>query len=70
MHAANLYHPFLVTSVLLVGLLSIPAPAAAYVGPGAGFAFVSSLFILLLIVNFHQVHIPQPRGIPCCLQTQ
>ena len=48
MHAANLYHPFLVTSVLLVGLLSIPAPAAAYVGPGAGFAFVSSLFILLL----------------------
>ena len=50
MHAANPYRPFLVTSVFLVGLLSIPAPAAAYVGPGAGFAFVSSLFILLLTI--------------------
>ena len=33
--------------VLVGGLLSAPTPAEAYVGPGAGFAFVSSLFILL-----------------------
>jgi len=35
------------TCVLVCGLLSAPAPAEAYVGPGAGFAFVSSIFILL-----------------------
>ncbi len=28
-------------------LVCIPAPAFAYVGPGAGFAFVSSLFVLI-----------------------
>ena len=28
-------------------ILCIPAPAFAYVGPGAGFAFVSSLFVLI-----------------------
>ncbi len=28
-------------------ILCVPAPALAYVGPGAGFAFVSSLFVLL-----------------------
>ena len=33
--------------VLVCGLLASPTPAEAYVGPGAGFAFVSSLFILL-----------------------
>ena len=33
--------------VLVGGLLSAPTSAEAYVGPGAGFAFVSSLFILL-----------------------
>ena len=33
--------------VLVGGLLSAPTAAEAYVGPGAGFAFVSSLFILL-----------------------
>ena len=33
------------TSLLVLGLAS--APLEAYVGPGAGFAFVSSLFILL-----------------------
>jgi predicted AlkP superfamily phosphohydrolase/phosphomutase len=33
--------------VLVGGLLSAPTTAEAYVGPGAGFAFVSSLFILL-----------------------
>ena len=37
----------LATSVLVGGLLSAPTSAEAYVGPGAGFAFVSSLFILL-----------------------
>ncbi len=35
------------SSLLVGGLLSTPTPAEAYVGPGAGFAFVSSLFILL-----------------------
>jgi len=35
------------TCVLVGGLLFAPTPAQAYVGPGAGFAFVSSLFILL-----------------------
>ena len=35
------------TCVLVGGLLSAPTTAEAYVGPGAGFAFVSSLFILL-----------------------
>ena len=29
-------------------LLAVPAPALAYVGPGAGFAFVSSLLIILV----------------------
>ena len=28
-------------------MLFAPLPAAAYVGPGAGFAFVSSLFIII-----------------------
>ena len=37
----------LATCVLVGGLLSAPTPAEAYIGPGAGFAFVSSLFILL-----------------------
>ena len=35
------------TCALVGGLLCAPTPAEAYVGPGAGFAFVSSLFILL-----------------------
>ncbi|MDP6581741.1 MAG: alkaline phosphatase family protein, partial [Vicinamibacterales bacterium] len=35
------------TCALVGGLLFAPTPAQAYVGPGAGFAFVSSLFILL-----------------------
>ncbi len=35
-------------SVILVGLVLLaPLPADAYVGPGAGFAFVSSLFIII-----------------------
>ena len=35
-------------SVILAGLMLLaPLPAAAYVGPGAGFAFVSSLFIII-----------------------
>ncbi len=35
-------------SVILAGLILLaPLPAAAYVGPGAGFAFVSSLFIII-----------------------
>ena len=37
----------LATCVLAGALLWTPTPAEAYVGPGAGFAFVSSLFILL-----------------------
>ena len=37
----------LATCVLAGALLWAPKPAEAYVGPGAGFAFVSSLFILL-----------------------
>jgi predicted AlkP superfamily phosphohydrolase/phosphomutase len=48
LNAANpLHRPLVVTSALIGGLLLTPAPAAAYIGPGAGFAFVSSLFILL-----------------------
>ena len=35
------------TYVLIIWLLGAPTPVEAYVGPGAGFAFVSSLFILL-----------------------
>ena len=35
------------TCVLVGGLLTAPTPAEAYVGPGAGFAFVSSILILL-----------------------
>ena len=35
-------------SVILAGLILLaPLPAAAYVGPGAGLAFVSSLFIII-----------------------
>ena len=35
-------------AVVLAGLILLaPLPAAAYVGPGAGFAFVSSLFIII-----------------------
>ena len=35
-------------SVILAGLILLaPLPADAYVGPGAGFAFVSSLFIII-----------------------
>ena len=36
-------------SILLTAgaLVCVPAPALAYVGPGAGFAFVSSLFVLV-----------------------
>ena len=37
----------LTTCVLIGSLLAAPTAAEAYVGPGAGFAFVSSLFILL-----------------------
>ena len=38
----------LVVGLLAVGIaLGAASPASAYVGPGAGFAFVSSLFILL-----------------------
>ena len=37
----------LVSLVLLVSLLLISTPAHAYVGPGAGFAFVTSFFLLL-----------------------
>ena len=40
-------HLLVAAGVVLGGLLFAPSPAAAYVGPGAGFAFVSSLFILL-----------------------
>jgi predicted AlkP superfamily phosphohydrolase/phosphomutase len=48
LNAANpLHRPLVVMSGLIGGLLLTPAPAAAYIGPGAGFAFVSSLFILL-----------------------
>ena len=35
-------------AVILAGVMLLaPEPAAAYVGPGAGFAFVSSLFIII-----------------------
>ena len=34
-------------SFVVGATLCIPAPALAYVGPGAGFAFVSSLFVLI-----------------------
>ena len=37
----------LASCILFVALAWAPTPVEAYVGPGAGFAFVSSLFILL-----------------------
>ena len=38
----------LIAALLTVAsILALPSPAAAYVGPGAGFAFVSSLFIII-----------------------
>ena len=39
-------HPLLVVGALLL-VCCLPAQAQAYVGPGAGFAFVSSFFLLL-----------------------
>jgi len=48
MYAISRPRPLLTIGLLVLGLLSIPISAVAYVGPGAGFAFVSSLFILLL----------------------
>ena len=42
------YHRVLTLFVLtVVLLLANAAPAAAYIGPGAGFALVSSAFVLL-----------------------
>lgn len=35
------------TTIILILLLSFALPAAAYVGPGAGFAVVSSMFMIL-----------------------
>ncbi len=39
--------PAVVLSAAAAAVLCSPVPASAYVGPGAGFAFVSSLFVLL-----------------------
>ena len=40
--------PSAVVTAAVLATLVVPAPALAYVGPGAGFAFVSSLFILIV----------------------
>src|SRR4030042_5341253 len=42
---ALLRSAFLALLALLI--LAPPAPASAYIGPGAGFAFVGSLFVLI-----------------------
>src|SRR6266704_6414778 len=47
--AADMFARRLVLFALaMIALLAIPLPANAYVGPGAGFAFVSSLWTLLV----------------------
>jgi predicted AlkP superfamily phosphohydrolase/phosphomutase len=35
---------------LTIALLTVPAPAFAYIGPGAGFAFLSSFFVLFTTI--------------------
>ena len=47
-------------------LLAAPAPASAYIGPGAGFALVSSAFVLvttMLVVAFDPARVAVPRGL-------
>lgn len=36
--------------LLLVAVLAIPEPAFAYIGPGAGFAFVGSTFVFIITI--------------------
>ena len=47
-------------------LLAAPAPASAYIGPGAGFALVSSAFVLVttfVVVALHAAGLAVPRGV-------
>ena len=47
-------------------LLPAPAPASAYIGPGAGFALVSSAFVLVttvFVVVLHAAGVAVPRGV-------
>ncbi len=43
----RLFHHRLLCVLLVLGAVCLPAQAFAYVGPGAGFAFVTSFFLLL-----------------------
>ena len=48
MNAGNPARPAVRAAFLLLGLLGLGLPLAAYIGPGAGFAFLSSFLVLFL----------------------
>lgn len=48
MHKKNPVRPAVRSAFLILGLLGLGLPLAAYIGPGAGFAFLSSFLVLFL----------------------
>ncbi len=49
-HRCRLCTIGLIFSLTIVALLAVPAPAHAYIGPGAGFAFLSSFLVLFTTI--------------------
>ena len=51
---------------LAAGLVASAAPAQAYIGPGAGFALLSSFLVVFVTILLAIVSVLTDLGIHCC----
>ena len=49
--------PLLLVALAAAAVLALPSTASAYIGPGAGFALLSSFFVLLTTMVLSLIHI-------------